>query len=128
MPARSSPISTAPTSSSSGTATASAPTRPSSRSAAKASRWLAFHRRIEGALDLEDVVLVQPVHLEDGARGIGPARPQLLLHLVDQWTEPEHVGDVNDDENRVEQGSTFRLRDQLLVAESLSVSGIHARR
>src|SRR5438105_3886851 len=43
-----------------------------------------FHRRVEGAFDLENVVLIEAVDLDDGARRIGAVTPQLLLHLVHQ--------------------------------------------
>src|SRR6185312_1935207 len=41
-------------------------------------------RGIKGAFDLENVVLVQPGDLNDGARRVRSARPELFLHLVHQ--------------------------------------------
>ena len=36
---------------------------------------LARHRRVEGPLDLEDVVLVEPMDFDDGARRVGTGAP-----------------------------------------------------
>src|SRR5207237_4861712 len=79
-----------------------------------------FHRRVEGALDLEYVVLIKAVHLDDGAGRIRPLAPQLLLHLVHQRPEPKHVGDIDDDAHAVAQARSLRFRDHLHVEKTLA--------
>src|SRR6185312_12828228 len=49
-------------------------------------------RSVKGALDLDDIVLVQPGDLDDGARRIRPRPPKLLLDQVHQWPIAGHVG------------------------------------
>src|SRR5262249_29227404 len=56
---------------------------------------------VKRPLHLANVILIEAVDLDDGARRIGPLPPQLLLHLVDQRAEAEHVGDVDHEANRV---------------------------
>lgn len=77
----------------------------------------------ERAFDLDDVVLVEAVHLDDGARRIGAVTPQLGLHPVDDRPEAEHVGDVDDEAHGIFQRRALGLRNRLHVAERLA----HAR-
>ena len=77
-------------------------------------------RRIEGAFDLDDVVLVEPVDLDDGAGRIGPVAPELLLHFVDQGAMAVHVRHIDDEPHRVGQLRAAALGHQLHVHESLT--------
>src|SRR5262249_58967379 len=78
------------------------------------------------SLDFENVVLVEPMNLHDGARWIGPGTPQFLLDLVGNRTEPKHVGDVDDNPHAIAQCRALRLRDQLHVEKSLTNPGFVA--
>ena len=85
-------------------------------------------RRIESAFDLDDVVLVEPVDLDDGARRIGPVTPQLLLDLVDQRAMAVHVRHIDDEPHRIGQLGAAALGDQLHVHEGLTHARFCARR
>src|SRR5260370_157045 len=52
-------------------------------------------RRKESALNFDDVVLIETVHFDDGARRIGPPAPTIRLGFCLQRTEAKHVGDVH---------------------------------
>jgi hypothetical protein len=62
-----------------------------------------FHWRIECALHFQDVVLIEPVNLGDGARRIGAFASQFLLGLIGDRPEPVHVGDVDHDPHAIAQ-------------------------
>src|SRR5215211_6178867 len=57
--------------------------------------------RVEGPFDLDDIVLVKAIDLDDRAWRIRTLAPEFLLHLVHQRPEPEHVGDVDHEPDRV---------------------------
>src|SRR5690606_6734925 len=81
---------------------------------------LVLGRGVESALDLNDVVLVQPVHFDDGAWRIRPIAPKLLLNLVDERTMPEHVGDEHHEAHCILQCRAFRRGDQFHILERLA--------
>src|SRR5260370_1144749 len=76
-------------------------------------------RRKESALNFDDVVLIETVHFDDGARRIGPLAPQLGLNFIHERAEAEHVGDVHHKPRSITQCRAFRLGDQLHVQERL---------
>src|SRR5262245_33808528 len=64
---------------------------------------------VKGPLDLEYVVLIEAIDLHDGARRVWPLPPQLLLHLVHQRAEAEHVGHIDHDPHRVGEPGALRF-------------------
>src|SRR5437016_3424518 len=74
-----------------------------------------FHRRVEGALDLENVVLIEAVDFDDGSRRVRSFAPKLLLDLVHERAKSKHVGDINDDAHAVAQARSLRLGNHLHV-------------
>lgn len=81
---------------------------------------------MESTLDFDDVVLIEAMDLNSGARRIGALAPQFRLHLVHDRAEAEHVGDIDDEADGVPQRRTFGFRDQLHVEENLANSGFVA--
>src|SRR5438105_6847042 len=78
-----------------------------------------FHRRVERAFDLENVVLIEAVDLDDGALRIGAVAPQLFLHLVDQRAKPKHVRHIDDDAHAVAQARPLRFGVRAHVEKAL---------
>src|SRR5262245_2571192 len=72
------------------------------------------------ALDLENVVLVQPADLDDRAWRIRTTSPQRLLDLVHQRPQPAHVGHEDRKTNAVGKACAFRPGDQFHVHERLA--------
>src|SRR5690348_15520827 len=93
---------------------------PWSRSTASPSGELLLRRRIEDAVDLDDVAVEQPIGLEHGARRIGRLAPQFGLHLVDQGRDPRQVADIDGKPDTILQGGALRLGDQPDVEERLA--------
>src|SRR5512146_2893828 len=60
-------------------------------------------RGIKPAFHLENIVLVQAGNLKDRAGRIGPAAPQSFPHLVDQRTQPTHVGHEDREANAIDK-------------------------
>src|SRR5688572_27487243 len=86
----------------------------------------ALDRRVKRALDLHDVVLIEPVDLDDGPWRIRTRPPELLLHLVDDRPEAIHIGHVNDQTHGISQRRALGFRDQLHVQERLERAGFVA--
>jgi hypothetical protein len=63
--------------------------------------------------------LIEVLDLDDRARRIRALTPQFCLHLVDERTKAEHVGDEDDESHGIAQGRAFGLGDQLHVQEGL---------
>src|SRR5262245_49998883 len=63
---------------------------------------------IKCALDLENIVLVQPGDLHDRPRRIRPALPQLLLNFVHERAQPVHVGHKDRQAHTVGEARAFR--------------------
>ena len=57
-------------------------------------------------------------HLDDGARRIGPAAPQFLLHLVHQRAQPRHVGHIDHEPDGVVQARALRFAQSAPCCES----------
>ena len=74
---------------------------------------------MESPFDLEDVIIVKPTDLDDGARRIGTIAPKLLLYLIGQWTIPVHVRSVDDDPQAILQRGSLTLGDMLHIEEGL---------
>src|SRR5262249_35142014 len=74
-----------------------------------------FHWCVKSAFDLENIVLIEAMDLNDGARRIGSLAPKLLLHLVHQRAKAKHVGHVHDDAHTVAQARALRFGDHLHV-------------
>src|SRR5258706_138467 len=53
-------------------------------------RW-----RKESAFNFDDVVLIEAMNFDNGARRIGPPAPTIRLEFCLQRTEAKHVGDVH---------------------------------
>src|SRR5262249_23055141 len=90
-------------------------------------RFTSFlHWRIERALDLDDVVLVQAMDLDDGAGRIGALAPKLGLDLIDDRPEAVHVGSIDDKPHGVAKARALGFRNQLHVQQSLADAGFVA--
>src|SRR6476646_6923258 len=76
-------------------------------------------RHIEGAFHLENIVLVKPCYLKNGARRIGAAAPNLLLNLVHERTQAPHVGHEDGQPDAIGKASALRFSDRLHVQERL---------
>src|ERR1700761_6851605 len=74
-------------------------------------------RGIKGPLHLADIVLIEPGNLENRARRVWRAGPELLLDLVHERAYPRHVGHIDRQSNAVGQARALRFRDQLHVQE-----------
>src|SRR5262249_2523802 len=90
-------------------------------------RFTSFlHWRIERALDLDDVVLVQAMDLDDGAGRIGALTPKLSLDLIDDRPEAVHIGRIDDEPHGVAKARALGFRNQLHVQKSLADAGFVA--
>src|SRR5882724_5202357 len=76
--------------------------------------------RVEGDFNLADIVPIQPMNFDDGARRIGTSAPQLLLDLVHDRTEAIHVRDIDDEADRITQRRSFGFGNHLHIEESLT--------
>ena len=84
--------------------------------------------QVKGALDLDNVVVVEAVNLDDGARRV-PARvvaPERDLHLVAHGTVAVHVGGVDDDAEARIEVRPHHLDERLHVLKRQTDAG-HAR-
>ena len=78
------------------------------------------HWRVKRAFDLNDVVLVEPVHFDDCARRIGSTAPQFRLYPINKRPIAEHIGDIDDKPHGILQCRPFQLGYQLHVYERLA--------
>src|SRR5689334_14459277 len=79
-----------------------------------------FDRRVEDAVDLDDVVVEQPLHLDHRARRIWRLAPEFGLRLIHQGRETVQVADIHREPYAILQAGALRLRDQLEIEEGLT--------
>src|SRR5262249_42734368 len=81
---------------------------------------------IEGAFNLEKVVLVERSDLDNGAWRIRAPGPKLLLKLVYQGPQPTHIGDENSQADAIRKAGALGLRNAFHVQKRLTDAGLFA--
>src|SRR5262245_37878552 len=76
-----------------------------------------LHRRVERAFDLDDHVVEQTLHLDQGARRIGRLAPELGPRLVDQRREAVEIADIDHEPHAILQARALGLGDGADVEE-----------
>src|SRR6476661_2356141 len=78
-------------------------------------RWGVKH-----AVDLNEIVVEQPLNLDHGPGWIGRPTPQLGLRLVDHRRVAVEVADIDREPHAIPEARALGLRDQFEIAEGLN--------
>jgi len=65
---------------------------------------------VKRTLDFEDIVLVETIDFNNGARRIGWGTPEFLLGFIDKRTESIHVSHIDHDANSIFQRGSLGLK------------------
>ena len=80
---------------------------------------LLFHRRVEYAVDLDDIIVEQTLDLDHGTWWIWRPAPELCLRLVHHRRKTVQIADVHGEPDAILQARALRLRNQSDVEECL---------